>query len=131
MSCFTKKEEKERIKREGDREACNLSKLIQLLREKLSMSEEHPKALLSLTQLRKPAQGLNQYLGHNAEYTSTIIPVWVITDYPEAKVYLPQEVETDGARRGCKLAFQLNTRTSPHTRRFQTFVRGLMSKTTI
>jgi hypothetical protein len=68
VSCFTKKEEKERIKREGDREACNLSKLIQLLREKLSMSEEHPKALLSLTQLRKPAQGLNQYLGHNAEY---------------------------------------------------------------
>ena len=43
---------------------------------------------------------------------STMIPVWVMRDYPEAKVYLSQEDEADAAR---SQAIRFSTRTSPHT----------------
>ncbi len=52
VSSSITKEEKQRLRRERDREARNLSKHIQLLREKLSMPNEQPEPLLSLTQLR-------------------------------------------------------------------------------
>ena len=58
VSSSITKEEKQRIRRERDREARNLSKHIQLLREKLSISEEQPEPWLSLTQLRKRVEDL-------------------------------------------------------------------------
>jgi hypothetical protein len=67
VSSSISKEEKQRIRRERDREARNLSKHIKLLREKLSMSEEQLEPLLSLTQLRKRAEDLNKYLVHIVE----------------------------------------------------------------
>jgi hypothetical protein len=77
VSSSITKEEKQRIRRERDREARNLSKRIQLLREKLSMSEEQPEPLLSLTQLRKRAEDLNQYLVHQLQSKMSIMtPVW-------------------------------------------------------
>jgi hypothetical protein len=87
------KKKKQRIRREQrDREAHSLSKHI-------GISEKQPESLLSLTQIRKRAEDLNKYLAHNGtteyhEYYDTPGNERL----PEAKVYLPQEVEADAAR---------------------------------
>jgi hypothetical protein len=55
VSSSITKEEKQRTRRERNGESRNVSNHIKLLREKLSMSEEQPEPLLSLTQLCKRA----------------------------------------------------------------------------